>query len=119
MYRDGADTRMFAPERLTPSLVAFAVILAPVVEEIAFRGIALGCLLARGWSPWMAAALTSAGFAAVHMQYAPIALIPVFAAGFLFAWLRIQTGSIGPSIVAHASANAVALVLFAIAEGQL
>lgn len=119
MYRDGADTRMFSPDRLTPSLVAFAVILAPVVEEIAFRGIALGCLLARGWSPLTAAALTSAGFAAVHMQYAPVALIPVFAAGLLFAWLRIRSGSIGPAIVAHASANALALVLFAVAEGQV
>ena len=111
IYREGFDARLFSAEAVTPVMVAFVVLLAPLVEEIAFRGIALGCLIGRGWSPVVAALLTSAVFAGLHGNYVLPALIPIFITGLYLALLRIASGSMAVPIAAHMSTNAVMLAL--------
>lgn len=81
------------------------VIAAPVFEELAFRGLLLGVLLARGWNPYVAIAVTSAVFAAGHDQYTPIGLVVIFIAGMIFGLLRVATGGLFAPMLSHAAVN--------------
>jgi uncharacterized protein len=85
-------------------IVVGAVFLAPVVEEVFFRGFIFGALSPRmGWVP--AASVSGLLFAGAHLS---ILVLPPFAAlGFLFAWAYRYTGSIQSSVIAHAIFNAV------------
>jgi membrane protease YdiL (CAAX protease family) len=89
---------------MTLDLLAFAflaVVLAPVFEELLFRGLLLGGLM-RSLPLW-AALCTSAGvFALVHPSSA---IIPVFILG-LFAGLAYRwSGWLLAAIIAHAVYN--------------
>ena len=117
MYREGFDPALMSRQALGAMLVVYALLLAPLVEEVAFRGIALGCLLMRGWTPAMATALVAAVFASLHIHYTLPALIPVFIMGLYLGWLRVASGSIGVAILGHVSANSVSLALFAAMGG--
>ena len=82
-----------------------ASILAPIGEELLFRG-----LLYRSLSGWkghvVAAILSSAVFGALHVGAAPWQVLPLLAfLGFLFAMLFWRTGSLVPSIAMHAFIN--------------
>lgn len=87
-------------------LVAGAVI-APIVEEIIFRGFIFAGFKARyGWVK--AAVLSSGLFAMIHFQ--PLAIIGIFLMGMIFAFLYQYSGSIWPGIIMHMSTNLLALV---------
>lgn len=86
--------------------VLWTVLAAPVFEEMVFRGLLLGCLLARGWNPWVAVSVTAAAFASTHGQYYLPGLISVFVGGLLFGWLRIISGGLAAPILAHVAMNA-------------
>ncbi len=81
------------------------VIAAPLFEEFAFRGLFLGCLLARGWSAWSAVVVTSAVFGLTHIQYYPSGMIMVMASGAIFGFLRIVTGGLLAPVLAHGALN--------------
>jgi membrane protease YdiL (CAAX protease family) len=83
-----------------------AVVVAPVVEEIFFRGFLFAGLRGRyGWQK--AAVISSALFALVHLQ--PTAVLPIFLLGLIFALLYERSGSIWPAVLMHVSSNALAL----------
>jgi membrane protease YdiL (CAAX protease family) len=86
-----------------------AVVLAPVLEEIFFRGAFYGHLR-KGHSALLAGLLSALVFAAVHPQ--GLAMVPVLGAiGFVLALLREWRGSLIAAIVAHAGNNAFTLSL--------
>jgi membrane protease YdiL (CAAX protease family) len=72
------------------TFVAIGVLVSPLVEEIADRGI-LFCVLLTRFGPWTAAFVSSAIFAAYHFQ--PAAFASIFASGLVlaFAFQRTQT----------------------------
>lgn len=86
-----------------------SVLVAPVVEELAFRGFLLRRLIASDftgvpydrWS-WPAVLLSSIAFAAVHQQW-----IGGLAAGVLYAYAQKRRGLLSDAIVAHAVTNAL------------
>jgi membrane protease YdiL (CAAX protease family) len=81
------------------------IILAPVAEEILFRGYLLGKL--RKYVPvWVAILVTSLLFAIVHFQ--PNVGVDVFALSILLCLLRVGTGRLWPSILLHMIKNAIA-----------
>jgi membrane protease YdiL (CAAX protease family) len=87
-------------------LLLAGVVVAPVVEEIFFRGFVFAGLRQR--YDWQKAALISSFlFALIHLQ--PTATIPIFILGYIFAYLYERSGSIGPAILMHISTNALAL----------
>ncbi len=112
-WRDPQEAEAFAVIALTGAAIASTVIMAPVIEEIAFRGLALGFLIARGVPTGLSLIVTSAAFALTHLQYTPLGMLAVFFAGLLYGWLRLASGSVGVAILAHASGNAFAIALFA------
>jgi membrane protease YdiL (CAAX protease family) len=88
------------------SLLLLAV-LAPLVEELVFRGLLFGWIAGR-WGGLPAWLVSSVAFAAAH--YEPAHAVLVLPLGLLFGWLRWRTGSLVPSLVAHILNNAFALL---------
>ena len=81
-------------------------ILAPLVEEIFFRGFLFQGFRARyGWVPGLL--LSSAIFGIAHLD--PVALIPTFILGCLLAYLYQRSNSIWPSVSVHILVNSLGL----------
>jgi uncharacterized protein len=95
---------------------ALTCVMAPICEEILFRGFIFSVL--RKWrGTFLAALLTGLAFGAVHLGSAPVVdLVPLAALGFALCLLYRVTGSIYPCIVAHSVNNSIA---FASLEGWL
>lgn len=110
-YSGEVNEAVFAPQNWTLAYVFIGVAMAPIVEEVAFRGVALGALIARGVSPAGAVVLSSFAFAFSHLHYSPAAMLVVFLSGVGFAVLRLVSGTILVPIVAHMSANGMVLFL--------
>jgi uncharacterized protein len=83
------------------------VVVAPIVEELQFRGVGYGLLERFGTTA--AILLVGLAFAAVHGLIAGFPVIFVFGIGLAF--LRSKTDSIYPCILLHASFNAVGLIV--------
>src|SRR4051794_14140016 len=84
------------------------IVLAPIAEEIFFRGFFFAGFRKR-WSLWPAAILSGAVFGLVHAPTGPTAAIPLAGLGVGLAWLYNKTGSIYPSMLAHFLNNAIAI----------
>jgi len=95
-------------QQLTPlHLILFLLgtaIVAPIVEELFFRGM-LYPLLRRRLPAWLAIIANAAIFAALH--FIPILLPMLFVMGLLLTFVRARTESIIPSIIIHALNNTV------------
>ncbi len=117
--------------RVTGAAVAYqALVRIPlgtvVLEEIAFRGVLLA-LLRRATSTGVAVAWSSATFGLWHVvptvealranRLAPsvlaiaAAVVITAAAGAVFCWLRLRSGSLLAPALAHVGTNSVALVV--------
>ena len=86
---------------------AVVVIVAPVVEELLFRGVGYALLAPFGQTA--AILLTGLAFALVHGLLIGFAVIASFAVGL--AYLRARTSSLYPCIILHASFNAFGLAV--------
>jgi uncharacterized protein len=91
---------------------ATAVLAAPIIEEIVFRGVVMDVFLRR-WGWWPSAIGQAAIFSAIHIETLTSATMFFTLAmlGFIFAWLRRVTGSLVAPIVAHLVFNLISLVL--------
>jgi len=90
------------------------VIVGPIAEEVAFRG-----FLFRGLSEtWLGVAgtlaITSALWAAMHIQYDYIITVQIFLIGLVLGWLRWASGSTLLTIILHVMTNLAATVQAAI-----
>ena len=86
-------------------------LLAPVVEEMVFRGCALRDLLR--WHPerrWLMIGLSALLFALSHIN--PAQMPHAFVIGLLLGWMYTRTGSIVPGIVFHWANNTAAYLLY-------
>lgn len=115
-YADDYDPAWDAKANWTLASIFFAAFLAPVVEEVAFRGVAMGAMLARGINPFASATIASFLFMLTHFQYSPAALAVIFVAGLGFSALRLLSGSMVVPIIAHVSANSMVLWLQALSD---
>lgn len=98
-------------ETSTAALVAVCVlvtVIAPIAEEILFRGFMFGAL--RNWrGPIVSAVITGILFGAIHAGSADVEfLVPLALLGVLLALLRWKTGSLLPCMVVHAFNNSIA-----------
>jgi hypothetical protein len=104
----------------TAALVAAAVfvcVIAPVAEELFFRGFLFGAL--RRWrivvagreiGTWVAAVITGILFGLAHTGSAsPQYLVPLGFLGFVLCMLRWRTGSLYPGMALHSLNNSLAL----------
>ena len=86
-------------------------IMAPLVEELLFRGAIQGYMLRKGMKPLHAILIASAIFGIIHMN--PIQIPFAFAIGMIFGWLYYRTGSLVPGIVGHFLNNSIACLQMA------
>lgn len=92
-------------------IAAFAVGLAPLVEETLFRGLLFPTVRDLGWpraALWGQAVL----FGAIHANAA--AFLPLTLFGATLAWLYVRTGNLLAPIAAHAVFNLAPFVLLAL-----
>jgi uncharacterized protein len=95
-----------------------AAVLAPIGEEVLFRGYVFNAIrLSFGTKPWgiaLAYVASASLFMVVHSLSATQGLIgllvPTFVMGLVLAWGMHRTGSLIPCIIAHAFNNGVALL---------
>ena len=87
-------------------LMVLIAVIAPVAEELFFRGM-LYPLLRQRWSMWPAIVLNGLLFALIHVL--PPLLPGLFIVGMVLAWVRERSGSLIPSVLLHAMQNAVVL----------
>ena len=86
-------------------------IMAPLVEELLFRGAIQGYMLRKGMKPLYAILIASAIFGIVHMN--PIQVTFAFAIGLIFGWLYYRTSSVVPGIIGHFINNSIACLQMA------
>ena len=92
---------------------ATAIVTAPIVEELAYRGYLMRRLMATdfehvplqsvGWLPLL---LTALAFGALHGSMWP----PAIAAGLVYGLIAIRTGRLGEAVAAHVATNALIVV---------
>jgi membrane protease YdiL (CAAX protease family) len=83
----------------------FAVV-APIVEELTFRGVGQSLLSFVG--RWPSILLVGIAFGVAHgLVEALLVLVPF---GIALAWLRDRTKSVLPGMVVHGLFNAIALI---------
>ena len=95
-------------------LLTLAVVLvAPVVEELFYRGLFLPSLTA-ATGPLIGVVGSAVVFALVHQQLIVIPGLTVF--GLVVAWQTATSGRVGPAIVTHMAFNATTVVQLLLAS---
>ncbi len=84
-------------------------LLAPLAEEIVFRGAVLRSLLDKQ-RPWVAIAISALLFAVAHLN--PAQMPHAFMVGLLLGWMYYRTGSILPGMAYHWANNSAAYVIY-------
>jgi membrane protease YdiL (CAAX protease family) len=104
------------PARLAAVLTA--VVVAPITEELTFRGVLLKTFQNRSRRTIMI--VTSLLFAAFHMlglpadqflEAAAVVVPTIFLVGLVLAWITLRTGRLGPAIFIHSGYNLLAALV--------
>jgi uncharacterized protein len=85
------------------------VIIAPLAEELVFRGIVLKSFLQR-YSPVKAIVLSAIIFSCAHMD--PLQMLPAFGMGILLGWLYFATRNLWICILLHSAQNLVSFLAY-------
>lgn len=94
------------------ALAALVVCVAPVVEELIFRGVLLSSLMRHMKAGW-AVALSALIFGCVHLpdfKFAWYGIPALVLLGVVLALLRLRSRSLWPAMVAHAFNNLMATI---------
>jgi membrane protease YdiL (CAAX protease family) len=96
--------------------VGIAVVLAPIAEELMFRGLVQSGLVKMFGARWPGILVASLAFAGVHLGSGvsmedAYALIPIFVVGVSCGVAMERTGRVGVPILMHAGFNAFNVVL--------
>lgn len=101
------------PARLLSWSYLYLAVVAPALEELAFRGALMGWLLEYGWGRRRLLGLTLANgtasvlFTAIHFAYhPPLWAAAVLVPSLLFGHLRDRSGSVLPAVCLHVFYNA-------------
>lgn len=99
-------------------MAAVTTFMAPLTEELMFRGILLRAIERR--SAWVIMVVTSVVFALLHVasasspEAAVLVFLQIFVVGLILARLTLKHGRLGPAIFVHAGFNLLTtLVLLA------
>lgn len=91
-----------------PVAITSIIIMAPIVEEIFFRGYIFTDLYSK-YGHKIASIIASLIFAALHMQFN--VFIPLFILGLIITTIRYKSDSIWPAIFFHVINNSLALII--------
>jgi uncharacterized protein len=88
-----------------PAMLFAAIIVAPVGEEIMFRGFLFRGLVRTDRSAWPAIVAISLLWAALHIQYDWAGMLQIFVIGLFLGWVRWKSGSTLLTFFLHALFN--------------
>ena len=89
---------------------AFTIsVLAPLLEEVMFRGAIQGYMMRRMRSPWAAIIAAALVFGIFHMN--PVQVVYATLLGVVFGWIYYRTGSLMSVIVGHILNNTIATIM--------
>lgn len=91
-----------------PLLWLAVLVVAPVTEEMFFRGFLFTGLQQSKAGPVGASVLTSAVWAVIHLQYDWVGILTIFLGGLLLGWVRVRMNSLPLCIALHALMNLIA-----------
>ncbi len=91
-------------------MVLLAVVFAPVVEEVLFRGVLFQVLWQRTGRVWLSAVVSGFLFAVIHPQFLG-GILTVTLLGVILAMVYAHTRSLLPCIVIHALNNGMATLV--------
>jgi membrane protease YdiL (CAAX protease family) len=98
---------------LTAAFAVLAVVVAPFVEELTFRGFLFNTI--RRYAPvWAAAAISGIVFGLSHGSLT--AFVPLAGSGIVLAYVYELTGSLPASMLTHALFNAINVALLALGK---
>ena len=98
-----------AGQKTTYSSALFVVVfVAPLIEELLYRGVILRGLL-DNYTPTRAVVFSAILFGVGHLN--PWQLPPAVIWGFILAWWVIRTGSLCPALLAHTLHNLIAVTI--------
>jgi hypothetical protein len=119
-FLDATDEQGLVPDKWDSSRAgAFAAffaavaILAPIVEELTYRG--LGFTLLASYGRWTAILTTGVLFGVAHGLLIALPVLTVF--GIAIGWVRDRTESVYPGMLLHGTFNGVALIVSVLAAG--
>ena len=92
------------------SAVLVIALVAPVTEELFFRGFVFAGLRSR-WPLWPSAVAVGLVFGIVHAPTGLTAVVPLAGLGVALCWLYNRTGSLWPCVTAHVVNNSLALLV--------
>lgn len=98
----------------------FSVLLAPLFEELYFRGLMFPSVR-EGLGELAAIFITAAAFALLHgtqLAFSWAALLPLFIVGLVLTWFRAQLKSVAASWIMHVTYNATIVIAFWIQSGH-
>lgn len=90
-------------------LLLAIVVIAPIGEEIAFRGFLFRGLVRPGYEK-VAIVFISLAWALLHIQYDWLGMAQIFTAGLVLGWFRWASGSTTLTIIMHMLINAEAML---------
>lgn len=93
-------------------IIFYAVITAPYVEEVLFRGLGVGYFLAKGFSPLVSGLITIIFFSLIHIPYFGFGgAIFIFFWSILPTYLRIKYNNLTPGWLLHLLNNFFAYII--------
>ena len=90
-----------------PLGVLSMALVAPLVEEMMFRGAIQGYLMRRCSNPWTAIVVSALVFGVIHMN--PVQVVYATLLGLVLGWIYYRTRSLLPVIAGHVLNNSVAV----------
>ncbi len=106
--------RLFSSQTAAWLIIATSLLVAPLVEELVFRGY-IYTLLERLWGVLPAVLLSGILFGSIHFSQLSPGYFQVFllcVVGLTFSWIRARTGTVLASVLAHLGYNATISLLF-------
>ncbi|MCJ7675274.1 MAG: CPBP family intramembrane metalloprotease [Sedimentisphaerales bacterium] len=93
-----------------PLLWLALMVMAPLAEEIFFRGFLFKGIESSKLGPAGAIIITALAWSVMHLQYDIYGIAGLFAGGLLLGLARLRSNSIYPPIVMHALQNLIATI---------
>lgn len=105
VIRDIVPYRVVMARELSWLMALIYCLLAPVAEELLFRGFLFPALMKSRAGFYGAAIVTSAAWAGLHFERSTLGIVQLFAFGMLLCWLLVKSGSLRIPILCHVVFN--------------
>lgn len=99
-------------------LAIAAVVIAPLAEELFFRGVLLQLLARASGRAWFGVFASGVLFGLIHLSV-PATVLPLIVLGLILGYVRVRTASLTACVVLHALFNARTICLLSVAPELL